>query len=456
MNRIENSRERTEGFSASEKALMYGFLLLVVLVAGLLLAAKPAHAAATTFTVNDTGDAGDRDLTDGRCDAYNIKLSGDQCTLRAAIQQANHTSGERDTIKFNISGSGVQTIAPTSPLPTITDPVVIDGYSQPGASPNTLASGGTNANLLIELNGANAGSQADGLKIDPSNHNTSVKGLVINRFSGSGINATRHDTAYAVYVTGNFIGTDASGTIDRGNGTGVSSSTNLYLGDYNAVNSSDPARRNLISGNDWGVVINYRYTRVYGNLIGTQKDGTSALGNTGDGVFSRGTDNSVGYDNTIAHNGRNGVTVSGSSSVQNSIGSNSIFSNGGLGIDLGNDGRTNNDPGDSDAGSNDLQNFPVIQDAQKNSDGSTRVWIYLSSIPETTFSIRFYANDPGADEGESFVGATTVTTSAGGYANAEVTLDQFVPAGSSLTATATNNGNTSEFSAPQSVSKSRV
>jgi hypothetical protein len=42
-----------------------------------------------------------------------------------------------DTINFNIPGSGVKTIAPASPLPTITDAVVIDGYSQPGASANT-------------------------------------------------------------------------------------------------------------------------------------------------------------------------------------------------------------------------------------------------------------------------------------------------------------------------------
>src|SRR5262245_55941784 len=84
-------------------------------------------------------------------------------SLRQAILDANahantlNAGGVADTIAFNIPGSGVQTIAPLSALPTITDPVVIDGYTQPGASPNTLPSG-DNAVLLIELNGASAGS----------------------------------------------------------------------------------------------------------------------------------------------------------------------------------------------------------------------------------------------------------------------------------------------------------
>src|SRR5438445_1734252 len=62
-------------------------------------------------------------------------------SLRQAILDANSNpnSGGPDFIDFNIPGAGVHTISPTSALPTITDPVTIDGYSQPSASPNSLA-----------------------------------------------------------------------------------------------------------------------------------------------------------------------------------------------------------------------------------------------------------------------------------------------------------------------------
>ena len=100
--------------------------LLVVVVAGLLIAAKPAHA--DTFTVTNTADPGD-----GFCNAQG-------CTVREAIEGANARSGA-DTIKFNISGAGVKTIAPESELPDITGPVVIDGSPSqvPGPTPGRAA-----------------------------------------------------------------------------------------------------------------------------------------------------------------------------------------------------------------------------------------------------------------------------------------------------------------------------
>ena len=73
-------------------------------------------------------------------------------SLRQALLDANGNVGA-DRIEFHIAGSGVHTIAPASDLPTITDPVTIDGYSQSGATPNTLATG-NNAVLKIELSGA--------------------------------------------------------------------------------------------------------------------------------------------------------------------------------------------------------------------------------------------------------------------------------------------------------------
>ena len=99
--------------------------------------------AATTFTVTDSSDLSDADLNDNICDT-NLGIAGNQCSLRAAIEQLNDIGPDATAhhIEFNISQSGVITITPASPLPSISVPVVIDGASQPGAScptSNTMA-----------------------------------------------------------------------------------------------------------------------------------------------------------------------------------------------------------------------------------------------------------------------------------------------------------------------------
>src|SRR5205823_6177876 len=121
-------------------------------------------------------------------------------SLRQAITDANANTGT-DTIAFNIAGAGVHTITPTTALPVITAPVIIDGYTQPGASMNTLANG-DNAVLLIELDGTNAGGVISGLTITAGS--STVRGLVINRFTNHGIDL---QTNGGNVVTGNFIGT---------------------------------------------------------------------------------------------------------------------------------------------------------------------------------------------------------------------------------------------------------
>jgi len=104
-------------------------------------------------------------------------------SLRQAILDANARTGT-DTIAFDISGAGPHTIRPTSALPQIIDPVVIDGYTQPGARPNNNRPGlGKNAVLKIELDGSNA--SASGIVITGAN--STVRGLVINRFNPTGI-----------------------------------------------------------------------------------------------------------------------------------------------------------------------------------------------------------------------------------------------------------------------------
>src|SRR6266550_1957473 len=116
----------------------------------------PTLAGAATFTVTNTNDSG----------------AG---SLRQAITDANAAAGA-DTIAFNISGVGVQTINVLSSLPNIAAPLTIDGYTQPGSSANTLANG-DNAVLLIEINGASAG-VANGINVSyVAAGGTTIQGL---------------------------------------------------------------------------------------------------------------------------------------------------------------------------------------------------------------------------------------------------------------------------------------
>src|SRR5215210_6647267 len=275
---------QTEQREAKSKALALGLVVAAFMAACLLLAATPAHAA-TTFTVNKTGDAPDRNIGNGKCDSS--RKSGSQCTLRAAIEEANATVAA-DAIKFKIPTSApncdattkVCTITPASAL-KITEPVTIDGYSQPGASPNT-ATTGTNAVLKIVISGINAGA-APGIYVTGSN--TTVKGLVINGFQ---------DTAVILFpdggqpggnrLEGSFIGTDATGTTAVSNVLGVlvsgfATGSNPSESVNEVVGGDTLAARNLISGNATAVDTFFGRATLEGNLIGTKKDGTTNLGN---------------------------------------------------------------------------------------------------------------------------------------------------------------------------------
>lgn len=234
-------------------------------------------------------------------------------SLRQAIIDANFAAGA-DAIEFNIPGSGVQTISPISALPIITGPVTIDGYTQPGASPNTLAQG-NDAVLLVELSGASAGA-SDGLRLAAGS--STVLGLVINRFQRRGIEVTNADSNT---IAGNFIGTDPGGTLDRGNGLeGVMISSRLN----NTIGGTTPESRNIISGNQReGVRIDNGFgenTGTYGNLvqgnyIGTDRTGTADLGNSGAGVLIVEAERTIiggtasGAGNVISGNDGHGVSI---------------------------------------------------------------------------------------------------------------------------------------------------
>jgi CSLREA domain-containing protein len=445
------------GRVVKNKAAALGLLVAVLVATGLLAVTdRLAHAALPNppFTVNSTADRADADLGDPVCDAV-LGVPGNQCTLRAAIQEANATP-RADTINFKVGGTGVKTIKPASPLPTITDRVIIDGYTQPGATENTNATGVINANLLIELNGANAGNTSGLLFAKGSGGTTSsgsvVRGLVINRFQIDGIAFTEGPGSRA---EGNFIGTDPSGQSDLGNG-----SSGVEVGGGTVVGGTTPEARNLISGNGGeGVAIVGRSDNsVRGNLIGTGKDGATDLGNDGDGVEVLSGARNLLADNRIAFNGEggsfDGVLIRGGGTIANRVLSNEIFANAGLGIDLEGgtenaSGATANDPQDPDAGPNNLQNKPVVTSAT-GSGGTLTVRGNLNSTPGRTFTVQFFSN-PSGNEGKRFLAHRAITTDANGNAPFSFGLPVNVPAGHFVTATATGAGNTSEFSAPRTV-----
>lgn len=166
-----------------------------------------------------------------------------------------------------------------------------------------------------------------------------------------------------------------------------------------------------------------------------------------------------GAGNTIAFNGGRGVFEGSGpgNGYNNSFLGNSIFANGGLGIDLGGDGVTPNDIGDADTGPNQLQNYPVIASASRrtpvptsSSTPSMTVNGSLNSAPSTAFRLEFFASpacDPsGNGEGKLYLGSSSVTTDGSGNVIFTVTVPVWAPPGSIVTATATDPaGNTSEF-----------
>ena len=115
--------------------------------------------------------------------------------------------------------------------------------------------------------------------------------------------------------------------------------------------------------------------------------------------------------------------------------------------------QTPNDPGDADTGANNGQNFPVITSA-KNSL-TTTVRGKLNSTPGKSFTVQFFSNPSGADEGRVFIGQKSVTTGSLGNASFTFKSASKVAKGRTITATATDPaGNTSEFSAPKTVASS--
>ena len=125
-------------------------------------------------------------------------------------------------------------------------------------------------------------------------------------------------------------------------------------------------------------------TTLLGNYIGSAADGLSPLGNNIGVLIIDATDSQIGGENTgesnlIAHNDSIGVRILAGSG--NTVVSNSVHSNGSIGLDLGSDLVTPNDPGDTDSGPNGLQNYPVLDWANSSAPGTIDIRGRLSSAP---------------------------------------------------------------------------
>ena len=387
----------------------------------------------------------------------NTLLNGDNAVLLIELDGTSATQG---------SGLTISDSAPNS----IVRGLVINRFRNMGidlqSGSNTVEGNfiGTDPTGTIALGNAN------GIRMVSAGGNI-IGGM--NTFNRGARNVISGNSFYGVLtvfnssrnkIWCNYIGTNAAGTSALPNATGVSvDGTQNEIGGMgdaitrpdgsgsggDGIDASFPVSGgNLISGNGVGVrVENGMSTFIYGNFIGTQADGSSALGNTEGGMMVKGISNNIN-NNVIAFNGGNGVSVeAGARNAIHSI----IFSNTGLGIDLTPNGVTSNDDGDSDTGPNDLQNFPVLTAVSTNGN-TTTIGGTLNSKPNTSYTIEFFSNptcnSSGFGEGRKLIATYyNLTTDSNGNASF-VTNVQSVPVGQIVTATATDAaGNTSEFSA---------
>jgi hypothetical protein len=281
-----------------------------------------------------------------------------------------------------------------------------------------------------------------------------ARNVISGNFGGIALsNGLNDSTVTNNVIQGNLIGTDVTGTLPLGN-----TSSGIASGGWNnVIGGSAAGAGNVISGNATaGISMGYAEgSTIEGNLIGTDVTGTIALGNQGPGITLQ-TDNVTvggtdpGAGNLIAFNAGTGVVVTGPV-TGNAIRGNSIHDNAGIGIDLNDDGATANDLGDSDSGTNNLQNFPVVSSVTYGA--STTVAGVLNSTPSTTFQLDFYSS-PGCSnfprefvQGATYLGSAPATTDGSGSTAFNVAGLGATQSGNRISVTATDpDGNTSEFS----------
>lgn len=295
----------------------------------LLMFAGATHGA--QFVVDTTSD----DVMLQAC----VDAVADDCSLRGAITAAN-ASPVTDTLTFDIPVTDASYVVATqhwridaaTDLPAISAPLVIDGFTQPGAVPNANAPGSAIAHTLkIEVRGPST--SADGLTAYAP---LTVRGLALNHWR----RAIFHFNLGPNIVEGNYIGTDISGQIAEPNVTGVT------IGGDARIGGLDPAQGNVIAANrDYGLSNQFQLIKVIiqGNIIGATADLTAVPGRQDFGMYLLdprdtligGTTPAEG--NVISGNGFSAVSIS-SSNFQSVDGLPHVRIQGNL-VGVGPDGR---------------------------------------------------------------------------------------------------------------------
>lgn len=274
------------------------FVALLVAACCLALAGGPKSAFAGALVVNTASDH----APDG-CDAVD-------CTLREAIAAV----AETQTIAFNIPGDGPHIIQLTSAMDGLfRQGVTLDGYTQPGASPNTAGPWQPgNADIRIVLDGSNIPNGADSWGLWLSAKNLTIRGLSFVNFDDEAI---KFATFPSAAIKGNYIGVYPDGVTPGPNFVGItlrSSEPGNLIGGYT------PADRNVISGNlGAGLSITgSNAVAVAGNFIGTDASGSQAVPNLGNGIDMAGGPGSTvggaisGSGNLVSGNLGNGIAIS--------------------------------------------------------------------------------------------------------------------------------------------------
>lgn len=445
------------------------------------------------YTVNLTTDAS----SDG-CTV--LPPDGNGCTLREAIGAANGHSGF-DAIKFDLPATPA-VLVPNTPLPTITGPALVDGWSQDnpgGANAPTVELDGSVVRTLPFANPAGlslldnstvrglfihdftgqiaGGSRTTVLGNHLGFHSTPVDGScgvcvgnysvvggrgVANRNVASG-NGTGIGVAEAASVVGNYAGTDPSGTIAVPNGVGVSARPGSLIAGN--VLSGNTLRGATTSHSD-DLTPLLKPILIVGNRIGVAATGDDPLPNGQDGIFVDGptiignTSFATGTHNVIAYNGRDGIRGFQPFGAA-TIGTNVMHSNGALGIEVYGLpdnfglGVNENDAADPDTGEDStFQNYPVISSVKYEAATKTlTIKAELHSSHDRNYRVQFFDNtscDPsGHGEGADWwSSAILVKTNAVGFADITWTTTKQSPV-NVVTAVATDlvTRETSEFSA---------
>lgn len=412
-----------------------------------LLCATFGVAQAATLVVNSADDA-----DDGTCNTTH-------CSLREAITAANATT-TADTINFAITlpVRGEILIRPNTVLPTISQPLTINGQSQNGTSDNTDPTF-SNANLRIRLDGGAAGAPAVGLAVCANN--TTIRGLILTgfvgnrtavRFGKTNVGATCPSAITGAAFHGNYVGMNNTTSATLGNSSGLSLDNTLAN-----VGSTALADRNVFGKNNIGIqVINASVnTFIVGNLFGMSETGAVDLGNTTAVSISA---SNVRVGTTAAPNrfrfNNVAIRLSGSG-VDNQLYANAIQDSNQIPITF--DGGITvppNDSDDADSGPNGLANYPEISAVSRISGGlhiEGRIDAPVSVTPQL-YRLGLYASFgchiSGNGEGELFLGIQDVAIR--GNSNEtfafNVTPSITIPVGYVLTMTVDGPDGTSPFS----------